>query len=215
MSSGSVEVAAESEPGRSASTGRLDLIASAEPAVVFTGLAAACVPAVCDRCVIDILEDDGDGYRIVYPPGEAETAANHEGAAARQILVRFHSDDIADECRYRGTATFQWRRRFPAPNETATTELLIDRAVRTVAWQRSEDRARTAAAKAEHLQVALHTSRQIGTAIGIVMSTYKLTEEDAFLLLRSASQHTHRKLRDIADDVINTGWLDPNLLGPT
>jgi ANTAR domain len=194
-----------------------DLVDSAEPAVVFASLAAACVPAVCDGCVIDVLEDGGDGYRIVYPRGDAEDAGNghpsREAASAREILIRFDNHDTTDECRYRGTATFLWRSRIRGVSETPILELLIDRAMRTVAWQRSEDRALTAAAKADHLRIALHSSRQIGAAIGIVMSAHKLTDEGAFQLLRAASQHTHRKLRDIADDVIRTGWLDPTTLG--
>jgi hypothetical protein len=34
-----------------------------------------------------------------------------------------------------------------------------------------------------------------------------VTREDAFLLLRSASQHLHLKLRDVAADVVETGTL--------
>ncbi len=55
---------------------------------------------------------------------------------------------------------------------------------------------------------ALDTSRNIGTAIGILMATHRLTQDQAFLLLRVASQHTHRKVHDLARDVIDTGTLD-------
>lgn len=57
------------------------------------------------------------------------------------------------------------------------------------------------------LRNALNTSRQIGIAIGILMHTHKVTEEDAFGLLRVSSQHLNRKLRDVADDVGQTGAL--------
>jgi AmiR/NasT family two-component response regulator len=40
------------------------------------------------------------------------------------------------------------------------------------------------------------------------MSRHQLTQSQAFDLLRMASQHTHRKLRDIASDVVETGMLD-------
>lgn len=61
-----------------------------------------------------------------------------------------------------------------------------------------------------NLRQALSTSRQIGAAIGILMSTRKITEDEAFDLLRVASQHLNRKLRDIADDVTQIGELpDP------
>jgi hypothetical protein len=37
------------------------------------------------------------------------------------------------------------------------------------------------------------------------MYAYKVSEEQAFATLRIASQHTNRKLRDVADDVLLTG----------
>lgn len=54
---------------------------------------------------------------------------------------------------------------------------------------------------------ALSTSRQIGTAIGILMDAHKITEEQAFDMLRVTSQHLNRKLRDVARDVTDTGEL--------
>ena len=57
------------------------------------------------------------------------------------------------------------------------------------------------------LQSALTSSRQIGTAIGILMARELVTSQQAFDLLRSASNHLNRKLRDIADEVVDTGGL--------
>ena len=51
------------------------------------------------------------------------------------------------------------------------------------------------------------TARRIGIAIGVVMDSRKVTEAAAFKLLSEASQATHRKLRDIAQDVLDTGAL--------
>jgi signal transduction histidine kinase/DNA-binding response OmpR family regulator len=59
-----------------------------------------------------------------------------------------------------------------------------------------------------NLRAALSTNRQIGAAIGVIMATEKLTDEQAFERLRAVSQRTHRKLRDLADDVLYTGRLD-------
>jgi AmiR/NasT family two-component response regulator len=39
------------------------------------------------------------------------------------------------------------------------------------------------------------------------MQQRKVTDEEGFELLRRASRHAHRKLRDIADDVVLTGAL--------
>jgi hypothetical protein len=58
-----------------------------------------------------------------------------------------------------------------------------------------------------NLEAALRTNRQIGMAVGIVMATEKVTETDAFQLLRKASNHLNRKLVDIAAQVHLTGSL--------
>jgi GAF domain-containing protein len=62
-----------------------------------------------------------------------------------------------------------------------------------------------AAEKAANLRLALQSNRRIGMAIGILMALHRLNEEQAFDLLRVASQHTHVKLRDVAEDIILTG----------
>ena len=54
---------------------------------------------------------------------------------------------------------------------------------------------------------ALQTSRRIGTAIGIIMARRLVTSDEAMALLREASQHLNRKLRDVALEVEMTGAL--------
>lgn len=61
--------------------------------------------------------------------------------------------------------------------------------------------------KAAGLATALSTSRQIGAAIGILMHAHNITQEEAFTLLRDSSSQLNRKLRDVADDVTQTGEL--------
>ena len=65
--------------------------------------------------------------------------------------------------------------------------------------------------RARNLELALQTNRSIGTALGILMATQKVTSEEAFLCLKNVSQRTNRKLRDIAEEVIYTGALDESL----
>ena len=60
----------------------------------------------------------------------------------------------------------------------------------------------------EHLENALRSNRKIGAAMGILMANHKLTEKQAFDALRIASQHSHKKLYDIASDVVETGHLE-------
>lgn len=62
--------------------------------------------------------------------------------------------------------------------------------------------------RAVHLQRALASNRRIGVAVGVLMSSHKITDADAFALLRIASQNSNRKLVDVAEDVIETGQLE-------
>lgn len=62
--------------------------------------------------------------------------------------------------------------------------------------------------KARHLAKALEHSREIGAAVGILMSAHKVTFDEAFDLLRVASQNLNRPVRDIAADVVETGTLE-------
>lgn len=71
----------------------------------------------------------------------------------------------------------------------------------------------TAQAKATHLEQALKTSRDIGIAMGILMDRHKVTRDQAFDLLRITSQHTHRKLAELAALVADTGEL-PEITSP-
>lgn len=61
--------------------------------------------------------------------------------------------------------------------------------------------------RASNLEKALQNSRDIGVALGVLMHSYKVTREQAFDLLRMASQQSQRKLADIASEVGDTGAL--------
>jgi len=59
----------------------------------------------------------------------------------------------------------------------------------------------------ENLTVALASNRQIAMAIGILMKGRQSTQEDALALLRISSQHSNRKMVEIAAYVVATGEL--------
>jgi transcriptional regulator with GAF, ATPase, and Fis domain len=82
----------------------------------------------------------------------------------------------------------------------AMATLLASRAAGLVLLSEVEERT-------QNLRTALQSNRQIGMAMGILMAHHKITEQAAFALLRAASQNLHRKLRDIAIDVTQTGTL--------
>ena len=62
--------------------------------------------------------------------------------------------------------------------------------------------------RAENLMRALKSNREIGVAMGILMQQHHLTRDQAFDVLRVASQDSNRKLADIAADVADTGMLE-------
>ena len=63
------------------------------------------------------------------------------------------------------------------------------------------------ARKVENLQKALLSNREIGTAMGVLMARHHVTRDQAFDLLRIASQNANRKLRDVAVEVAESGEL--------
>jgi GAF domain-containing protein len=56
-----------------------------------------------------------------------------------------------------------------------------------------------------NLHAALATREIIGQAQGILMEREHLTSTQAFDILRRASQHLNRKLRDVAQNLVDTG----------
>jgi AmiR/NasT family two-component response regulator len=56
-----------------------------------------------------------------------------------------------------------------------------------------------------NLHAALATREIIGQAQGILMEREHLTSVQAFDILRRASQHLNRKLRDVAQNLVDTG----------
>ena len=57
-------------------------------------------------------------------------------------------------------------------------------------------------ARADQLEQGMHTNREIGAAVGILMATHSISQDEAFTLLSKASQRLNRKLRDIATSIV-------------
>lgn len=60
---------------------------------------------------------------------------------------------------------------------------------------------------AENLKRALENSRDIGAAVGVLMAFAKVSQNEAFEMLRRTSQDQNRKLYAVAREVITTGEL--------
>ena len=67
--------------------------------------------------------------------------------------------------------------------------------------------AAASADRADNLEIALQRNRITGTAVGILVERLRLTPAQAFDLLRVMSQHTNRKLADLAAHLVETGEL--------
>jgi GAF domain-containing protein len=63
------------------------------------------------------------------------------------------------------------------------------------------------AQKLSHLSTALASRDVIGQAKGVLMERYKITADQAFALLATASMDTNRKLREVAEYLTRTGLL--------
>ncbi|CAL9356552.1 hypothetical protein SUDANB176_00585 [Streptomyces sp. enrichment culture] len=58
------------------------------------------------------------------------------------------------------------------------------------------------------LQEAIATRHMIGEAMGILMGRHRITEDRAFEILRTQSQRTNTKLRDVARRICETGTAE-------
>jgi AmiR/NasT family two-component response regulator len=63
------------------------------------------------------------------------------------------------------------------------------------------------AKREEGLRVAIDTRHLIGQAQGILMERFGLTADKAFSVLRRYSQDHNVKLRDLAEELVNTREL--------
>ena len=68
--------------------------------------------------------------------------------------------------------------------------------------------------RAENLNAALRTREIIGEASGILMERERITADQAFDILRRASQHLNIKLREVAQNLVDTGESPDTGSGP-
>ncbi|HEV2887860.1 MAG TPA: GAF and ANTAR domain-containing protein [Jatrophihabitans sp.] len=130
-------------------------------------------------------------------PGFGERAVDEVGVRSMLSFRMFLEDDdlIAGLNFYSGKPEA-----FDENDQTVGLLLATHGALALSALRRGET--------AAHLARALESNREIGVAMGVLMTQHKISRDQAFNLLRITSQHTHRKLSDIAADVADTGTLD-------
>lgn len=193
-----------------------DLVPSDRPQVAFDNFAAACVPVLADTCEVVV--------RTRLTPGEpqpVESAPPVPGARPLGCGARARAGTGSSLCAFVETTAEAGRPGFYAAvafgwldlrSVDDVDQVVADLLVRQVADQVNRERIRLALdrarSEADNLSRALDSNRRIGQAMGVLMASCKLTPAQAFDLLRRASQHTHRKLCDIADEVRLTGTLE-------
>ncbi len=192
--------------------------------VAIEGCDAAGVLLVEDGQVVtttasDPLVDELDRLQVEAQEGPGLDAVSSGGA--------FYAIDLADDDR--------WRRFGPAATASGIRSILAfrlsdrhlsaislyaqlpaafgayDRAKGSIfatlaglALDSAEDRGEQERA-ATNLLVALQTRELIGQAQGILMERERITADQAFDVLRRASQHLNTKLREVAQNLVETG----------
>jgi hypothetical protein len=204
-----------------------ELVRSADPEAVFGSLATAYARHTQTHCTVELLI--GTTIRLVQAHPEAGEQACDETTAqpslsptARQLLAGDGSPSAgadwfalpigAATCPATGAEipVGAFICRFPDRRthhgHLAPARYLIGLATEVL---QAEGRLTKAHSQVANLEIALSSNRDIGTAIGILMNAHLITQDEAFGMLRVASQHSHRKLREVANDVIFTGALAP------
>lgn len=152
-----------------------------------------CVDAIIDNTTYV----SGDLTREPRWPDFGQRAADEAGILSMLSFRMFLEDDdlIAGLNFYSGKPDA-----FDEHDQTVGLLLATHGALAVTALQRGNT--------AAQLARGLESNREIGVAMGVLMTQHKITRAQAFDLLRVTSQHTHRKLADIAVEVADTGTLE-------
>lgn len=189
------------------------LHAAPEPLPVLTSLTRAVVPRVCDSSTVRVCiggRSSQVSYQVTSSNGYEQAVGHPDGGLAEPdgggfrddlVVVPIEPSPVEGQPAYRGVFTMRFYGLRPTLAHALLGQLLVEHAISLV--QREQ-----LAAKIANLQCALGSNREIGAAMGILMARHQLTVEQAFDLLRRTSQHGHRRIVDIAAEVIETGTLD-------
>jgi hypothetical protein len=201
------------------------LAPSPHPAKIFTDLAESLVASGLARVTVELI-DHNSLTRVVRPDSGMPTAAISRPLAETQALfagdgqpivgptsiaVAIHAGAVADKIRttsgtdFLGCLICDFGPVGAHEGDLALLELLVAATVSAVHCQRNTD---TLSEKVANLEQALASNRDIGVAMGILSAHHSIRPDEAFELLRVASQHTNRKLRELAAEVIQTGELE-------
>lgn len=180
-----------SRHGRIRSVAATDALVERVDAVQYELNEGPCLDTIADHVVytIDNLRQESTKWPRFVP------RAAEEGVASMLSFRLFTSEDAHGALNLYGSRP----NAFTADSRSVGTILAAHAAVAMTAAREHE--------RAVHLDEALHTSRQIGTAVGIIMIRQGLGQEEAFAFLSDGSQRLNRKIRDLADAIVAAGDL--------
>jgi|SRR5579875_346524 len=201
-------------------------------------LTSACLRLVPDAAAAAVTSVNKDGYQTLAPTGDLAVDVDRiqfdvgSGPcidAAEQQTV-FQTDDLRSDERWpefgrraaeeTGVLSMLAFRLFleddeqpAALNLYSTKPEAFDEIAQMTGLAAATYGAELITSRRRHIEVAqlkqaVRTNRDIGAAIGVVMARYNATRDQAFDLLRMASQNSHRKLVDVAADVLDTGIVE-------
>ncbi len=183
---------------------------SADPKTVFLSVARAAVPVVCDSVTVVLEADREQRLHFSHPAGATEPAPvgstladglGRHHLTGDSVITPIENPGAGDQKSYRGALIMTYQGYRPSSAQALIGHLLVTQANSIVQRERLAD-------KAAHLERALASNREIGSAMGILMINHKITGDQAFNLLRRTSQHGHRKLSAVAYEVVQMGLLE-------
>jgi hypothetical protein len=175
------------------------LVISAQPEVVFTSLAALCVPDFSDECRIVIRENGRPSHRITRPTPPAGTRRSPTSdlladTPARQFMDKHSirtpilSSPRSSAMCYTGVVVHNWTGdRHPTPADARLAQRLVDRAVAVVQQERLINVLAQTRRAARTRAKTRYDGRppELEAAISTLMATSHLTYAQASYRLRA------------------------------
>ncbi len=192
---------------------------SAEPAMVFSHLAAVCVPAVCDDMVIDLVEN-GQAYRIRRPAADRQDKSRpspllEDGSLASRgtmlgpdsVTLTIPPAPDSAGAPFHGRVDCRWRDGYvPTLSDASLIELMVDHAAALVVRERL-GLGHQPDGRGETLNGSRHRDRRMASAVEVVMALHHVDRSRAMSLLLRLSDRTYRDVQEIAETVVTTGRI--------
>lgn len=185
--------------------------------MVFSHLAAVCVPAVCDDMVIDLVEGEKP-YRIRRPAADWQDLSRPTpsvlAVASRDTVLGPHSvtlpippmPDSAGAPFY-GRVDCRWRDKYgPTQSDASLIELMVDHAAALVFRERL-GLGHQPDGRGETLNGGQDRDRRMACAVEAVMAMHHVDRSRAMSLLLRLSDRSYRDVQEIAETVASTGRL--------